>query len=388
MAAAIRDDGRELADLVDGDVRELLGYLLSPKGLSYGALPKALLKFHGYEDGSRTAFEEHLVEAAEYARDAGDVSRLNFTVSPEHEIMFDRLLADILPKYERAYGVRYEVAFSKQKPSTDALAVDMENRPFLDTDGRLFFRPSGHGALIANLEEIEADVVFVKNIDNVVPDHAKQPTYHWKKVIGGLLVEVQSRIFGHVRTLRRSESTAADVDEALAFFCAEFGVRLPDWVASAGEEDRREFALAKLDRPLRVCGMVRNTGEPGGGPFWVNNGGEVSAQVVESAQVDPESVAQQRTLAGATHFNPVDLVCATRDCDGSSYDLARYVDESAVFIAEKSKDGRPLKSLERPGLWNGGMADWNTLFVDVPLETFAPVKTVTALIAGAHQKFS
>lgn len=375
-AASVLDfDARDIRP--DVDLRPLLRALLGPDGLDYANLPKGLLAFHRYADGARTPFEEHLVEAAHYGRDANGVCRLHFTVSEEHMSRFRALADRALPTYSRRFSVRYEVEFSTQHPSTDSFAVTPEGTPFRLPDGSLLFRPGGHGALIENLAAMHADVVFVKNIDNVVPDHAKAETFLWRRVLGAVLLEMQARIFAVLDALDRGEARAVD---AAAMLLRDLGMDV-----ASGRELSQETATGLLDRPLRVCGMVRNTGEPGGGPFWVRLDGRPSAQIVETSQVDTTDSAQREILAGATHFNPVDIACAPLDRRGHRFDLRRFVDEDSVFIVEKSKDGRPLKSLERPGLWNGGMARWNTLFVEVPLSTFNPVKTVNALLSPAHQ---
>jgi hypothetical protein len=363
------------------DVRPALGLLVGPQGLDYGNVPKGLLPFHRYDDGARTAFEEHLVEAAEYGRDAHGVCRLHFTVSAEHEDAFRKLFDRVAASYEKRFGVRYEVGFSTQHPSTDALAVEADNRPFTLADGSLLFRPGGHGSLIENLGGIcgatAGDLIFVKNIDNVVPDHLKADTLFWKKVLGVLLLDVRAKIFASLAALDAAEGGA--IEQARALLRDELGIALAE--GSAEPDTLRDL----LDRPLRVCGMVRNAGEPGGGPFWVPLDGRATLQIVEASQVDTRDPEQRRILQSATHFNPVDLVCSIRNRTGKPYDLHRYIDEQAVFIVEKSKDGRPLKSLERPGLWNGAMARWNTIFVEVPAITFHPVKTVNALLTAAHQ---
>lgn len=374
-AAAIDFDARNVP--ADADLRPLLRALLGPAGLDYAGLPKGLLAFHRYGDGARTAFEEHLVEAAQYGRDAAGVCRLHFTVSEEHMSRFRALADRVLPLYSARFSVRYDVDFSTQHPATDSFAVTLDGDPFLLADGALLFRPGGHGALIENLADIHADVVFVKNIDNVVPDHAKAETYLWRRVLGAMLLETQAKIFSALDALDRGESRAI---EAAVKLLAELGVEV-----AIGMDAPRETVIGLLERPLRVCGMVRNTGDPGGGPFWVELDGRQSAQIVETSEVDTKDPAQREILARATHFNPVDLACAPLDRRRRPFDLRRFVDEEAVFIVEKSKDGRPLKSLERPGLWNGGMARWNTLFVEVPLSTFNPVKTVNALLSPAHQ---
>jgi hypothetical protein len=374
-AAALGFDAEAIGS--DADLRPLLNALLGPGGLDYANLPKGLLAFHRYPDGARTAFEEHLVEAAHYGRDARGVCRLHLTVSDDHLRGFRALADRVLPVYSARFSVRYEVEFSTQLPSTDSFAVTVQGEPFLLADGSLLFRPGGHGALIENLDSVDADIVFVKNIDNVVPDHAKVDTYRWRRVLGAVLLEMQGRIFAALDALERGESRALDATLKLL---SELGVD----VATGGHVSQ-DTVVELLDRPLRVCGMVPNTGDPGGGPFWVTLDGRPSAQIVETSQVDTKEPAQREILASATHFNPVDLACALRDRRGRKFDLRRFVDDDAVFIVEKSKDGRPLKSLERPGLWNGGMARWNTLFVEVPLSTFNPVKTVNALLSPAHQ---
>jgi hypothetical protein len=383
LNASMADSGLDLLAVArDGDVRSLLEHLLAEKWMGYAELPKALLKFHGYDDANRTALEEHLVEAAVYARGQGDVCRLHFTVSPEHRAGFEVLLAEVRSRYEEQYGVTYEISFSIQKASTDVLAVGLDGKPFRERAGDMLFRPGGHGALIENLDEIDADIIFIKNIDNVVPDHAKGPTYLWKEVLGGLAVELQDQVFEHCRVLESGGDGNA-IAAALDFLDRSLQTPLPTEITTEGE--RLSFALRMLDRPVRVCGMVPNTGEPGGGPFWVSTKGRVSVQVVETSEVDPDCKAQTALLARSTHFNPVDLVCAVRRRDGRARTLLKHVDPDAVFLVAKSKDGRPLRSLERPGLWNGAMSDWNTVFVEVPIETFAPVKTVDALLDRTHQ---
>ncbi|HYN20160.1 MAG TPA: DUF4301 family protein [Thermoanaerobaculia bacterium] len=346
-------------------------------------LPKALIPFHQYPQESRTAFEEHLVEAADYTRDANGDCRLHFTVSPQHQDRFEELLERVRPRYEPRHQCRFLVTFSHQHRSTDVIAVDPENRPFRQADGSLLFRPGGHGSLLENLGALGAlgwDLVFLKNVDNVVPDSRKPLVNGWKKALAGYLLALQERIFRLLERLE-SEPEEALLEEAARF--AEDELSRPT-EASGPPPARRQRLIEALNRPLRVCGMVRNQGEPGGGPFWVEDGeGRLSLQIVESAQIDPKVRAE--VLAASTHFNPTDLVCALRDRHGAPYDLQRFVDPAAVFIADKSHEGRPLKALERPGLWNGSMARWNTVFVEVPDETFAPVKTLADLLRPEHQ---
>lgn len=375
--------------LRQGDRHAVLEHLLTAKGLGYADLPKALLKFHRYPEGPRTPLEEHLVEAADYVRDAQGVCRVHFTVSPGHEEELRRLLEEVRPRHEERLGARFQVSFSSQARSTDTLAVDLDNRPFRQADGSLLFRPGGHGALIHNLHALAGlgwDVVLLKNIDNVVPDDRKAPGLLWKKLLAGALLALQKRIFGYLERLEDGASVTPELLEEVEKFMTDALVRPVPAEMSLRAEELRRYFLRILDRPLRVCGVVRNHGEPGGGPFWVEGlDGEVSLQIVETSQIDPEDREQQKILHSSTHFNPVDIACALRDRHGRPYDLERYIDPSTVFIARKSHEGRSLKALERPGLWNGAMADWNTVFVEVPDTTFAPVKTVLDLLRPEHQ---
>ncbi len=380
MARCGLDLKRELAT---GRYATALEFLLTDRGLHYGYLPKALLKFHAYPDGARTAFEEHLVEAVSIVKDGHGVCRLHFTVSPEHQALFRELAGVAAASCGRKYGAVFEISFSHQSPGTQTLAVDRDNRPVRDADGRLVFRPSGHGALLGNLNDLQADVVFVKNIDNVVPDHRKGATIAWKKVLAGVLLDIQQRAHGFVRALK-SDRYAAVLEDAAAFVKETFFGEAP--IGGTPREALRDWLLDRLDRPLRVCGMVKNVGAPGGGPFWVRgHDGRLSRQIVEKAQVDWSDESQRAAWEKASHFNPVDLVCAVRDAAGRPYDLMRYRDPQAVFITVKSLEGREVKALELPGLWNGSMAYWNTIFVEVPLETFNPVKTVNDLLRSEHQ---
>ena len=384
LVATLKKRGVEL-EVQAADVRAILACLLREDGLGYAELPKALLPFHRYPDEVRTPLEEQLVEAAEYARGRGGSCRVHYTVSVEHLDRCRALAGAAASAYGRRFGVQYDVSFSLQKSSTDTMAVDEDDKPFRDRGGRLVLRPAGHGALIENLAELDADLVFIKNIDNVQPDHLREPTRIWKRTLGALALELQASAFELLRSIGDTGSALADVDNALEFAAGELAVAVPDAVVAGSAEERRRFAAEALDRPVRVGGMVVNQGEPGGGPFWVDGPRGATKQIVEASEVDMDDAGQRAIVAAATHFNPVDLVCALRGPDGKAYDLARYVDESAYLVVEKSHEGRPLRSLELPGLWNGTMAGWNTLFVEVPLETFSPVKTVNDLLRPAHQ---
>ncbi len=395
LAAALGANGIDLDDAVrNGDWRVVLRCLLERPGLGYADLPKGVLPFHRYPEGARTPFEEHLVEAAAIDRDEDGLCLLHFTVSPEHQDEFERLLDRVRPGLEERFDCRFEVSFSTQRHSTDTLAVDPQNRPFRTEDGALLFRPGGHGALIDNLNELGRDgwdIVLLKNIDNVVPDDRKPVVHLWKRLLGGCLLVVREAAFVHLDRLEaldgvRGEQAEAVLREAGGFLETELCRPLPAGLTRAEPQERQHFLMDALDRPIRVCGVVRNQGEPGGGPFWVESpSGGISPQIVETSQIDPKNPEQQAALKASTHFNPVDIVCGLRDRLGHRYDLHRYVDPSTVFIAEKSYEGRPLKALERPGLWNGAMAGWNTVFVEVPDDTFAPVKTVLDLLRPEHQ---
>ncbi|NQU52528.1 MAG: DUF4301 family protein [Bacteroidetes bacterium] len=365
-----------------------IGFLLNSKGLNYGSLPKGLLKFHAYEKSNRTPFEEHLVEGAKYAKDNNGVAKLHFTVSPEHQPEFEKLLDIIKELYEKELNVKFDISFSQQKPSTDTIAVDLNNEPFRENDGKLLFRPAGHGALIENLNDLDADVIFIKNIDNVVPDRLKKPTIDYKKALAGLLLKFQDKLFFYQKELNEKGPTALDsafLAAASNFLENTLNTKPAENQYYTEKEQLYRYLKEKLNRPLRVCGMVKNEGEPGGGPFWaINNDGTVSLHVVESSQIDPKSVQQQNIVKNATHFNPVDLVCATKNYKGEKFNLTEFTDPATGFISTKSKDGKELKAQELPGLWNGAMSNWNTLFVEVPIETFNPVKTVNDLLREQH----
>jgi len=387
--AFFNDLKKAIADNGASEVcKNWIEFLLLEKGLNYGALPKGLLKFHKYSDGERTPFEEHLAEGAAYAKDNQNISRLHFTVSPEHREVFQQLLQEVKEKYEEMLGVTFEVSFSLQKPSTDTIAVDLANEPFREPDGTLLFRPAGHGALIENLNDLDADIIFIKNIDNVVPDHLKQPTVTYKKALAGLLLKYQEKVFHYQKILNEKHPVSLEsafLAETANFLENTLNVKPAEEQYYTEKEQLYHYLREKYNRPLRVCGMVKNEGEPGGGPFWAKNpDGTVSLQIVESSQIDPESIQQQTIVKHATHFNPVDLVCAVKNYKGEKYNLTAFTDPDTGFISKKSKDGKDLKAQELPGLWNGAMSNWNTLFVEVPVETFNPVKTVNDLLREQH----
>ncbi|AVM57050.1 DUF4301 domain-containing protein [Bacteroides heparinolyticus] len=370
--------------LASGNYKAIVAALLEAAGLNYGALPKGLLKFHKYEDGNRTPLEEHLVEGALYAANKNGKVNVHFTVSPEHRTLFRTLVDAKAMAYAQKYGVNYNVTFSEQKPSTDTIAVDMENNPFRDA-GKLLFRPGGHGALIENLNDLDADVIFIKNIDNVVPDRLKGDTVLYKKLIAGVLVTLQQRAFAYLRLLDSGRYTHEQILEVLQFLQKQLYCKNPE-IKDLEDAELVIYLKEKLNRPMRVCGMVKNVGEPGGGPFLAyNSDGTVSLQILESSQIDMDDPAKKEMFEKGTHFNPVDLVCAVRDYKGHKFDLVKYVDKATGFISYKSKNGKDLKALELPGLWNGAMSDWNTIFVEVSLSTFNPVKMVNDLLREQHQ---
>lgn len=385
LKAALAADGH---DIQSADRRLIADYFLNEKGLGYGQLPKGLLKFHQYPStgDARTPVEEHLVEAARYASADGK-ARLHLTVSPEHRSRFEDLVGAVASPYGAAFGVTYDVAFSEQQPATDTIAVNPDNTPFREKDGTLLFRPAGHGALLENLNALDADVVFIKNIDNVVPDRLKDTTILYKKALAGVLLNLRNKIFEYQTKLsERMVTDEALLDELADFFAGMLCVQPPEDFSRLSDEEQTTYFQQKLDRPLRVCGMVKNVGEPGGGPFWVENAdGTRALQIVESAQVDMDNADQKALFNAATHFNPVDLICSLTNRQGQAYDLRRFRDPKTGFITLKSKDGKDLKAQELPGLWNGAMADWNTVFVEVPLITFNPVKTVNDLLREEHQ---
>lgn len=378
--------GKNIDKLIEeNQQKEVAKAMLSKEGLNYGALPKGLLKFHNYAEGARTPLEEHLVEGALYAREKDGTVNVHFTVSPEHRPLFEALVKEVAPKYEEKFGVKYCVSFSEQKSSTDTVAANPDNTPFRTADGKMLFRPSGHGALIENLNDIDADVVFIKNIDNVVPDRLKDSTVHYKKLLAGVLVSLQAQAFAYLRKLDSGKYTMDELREMLQFVQKKLFTKNPS-TKMLEDTELAIYLRKKLNRPMRVCGMVRNVGEPGGGPFLAYNpDGTISLQILESSQIDMNDAEKKAMFEKGTHFNPVDLVCAIKDYEGHPFNLPQYVDPQTGFISHKSKDGKELKALELPGLWNGAMSDWNTVFVEVPLDTFNPVKTVNDLYREQHQ---
>ena len=376
--------GKEVSgkgEIVYAFVQELLG----ENALNYGFFPKGLLPFHKYKGHTATPFEEHLKEGALYGASEGK-SKLHFTISEQHEIMFKKEFADINDRVSQETDTIFNVDYSFQKPATDTIAVDLNNEPFRNTDGSVLFRPGGHGALIENLNEQIADIIFIKNIDNVSVMRDADAVAKSKKILAGVLLKVQKKAFSYTELTRNSTLDNVKVAEIKEFLELQLNARFSDDFANLLQEEQVKILQDKLERPIRICGMVKNEGEPGGGPFWIiNTKGELSLQIVESAQINMENEEQVNILKNSTHFNPVDLVCGVRNFKGEKYDLLKFVDHKQGFITGKTKDGKELKALEIPGLWNGAMAYWSTIFVEVPLVTFNPVKTVNDLLKPSHQ---
>lgn len=369
--------------IAKGGYKAIVACLL--KDMNYGNLPKALLQFHMATDGTvHTALAEHLEEGAQYASNKSGQVNVHFTVSHEHKELFKEEIARIMPEFAEKYGVKYDISMSEQKASTDTIAVNMDNTPFRE-NGKLLFRPGGHGALIENLNDVDAHVVFIKNIDNVVPGTKRESTILYKKILGGILIETQKRIAGYMELLDGGQYTREQLQDIVNFLEQILTIRHGK-EAEMSDAELAAFLRNKLNRPIRVCGVVKNEGEPGGGPYIAyNQDGTASLQILESSQIDKNNAESMKLMNEATHFNPVDLVCYIADYKGKKFDLPKYVDKNTGFISEKSKAGHEIKALELPGLWNGAMSDWNTIFVEVPVSTFNPVKTVNDLLRPAHQ---
>lgn len=368
------------------DYSRLARYILQPEGLNYQHKPKAMLLFHKYPDGARTAFEEHLVEGAEYAKMADGTVHLHFTISPEHKILFQDKLKEVVPAMERKYGVRYKIEFSEQMGKTDMCALDKNGHVVRKEDGSILFRPGGHGALIENLNALEADLIFIKNIDNVTTDALRGTTYLYKKALAGYLLHVQdsvSQCLHHLESLSVDEVTLSQIE---GFAAKMLNIRFSMTYFSRSIRERVSYLARKLNRPIRVCGMVRNEGEPGGGPYWVRNEhGHKNLQIIEASQIDFNNRYQVDMVKASSHFNPVDLICSVKNYKGNKFNLKNYIDKNTGFISKKKQNGIEMTIQELPGLWNGAMADWNTIFVEVPIETFTPVKTLSDLLRKEHQ---
>ncbi|MEE8368700.1 MAG: DUF4301 family protein [Thermoanaerobaculia bacterium] len=394
LRASVEQSGERITELrEDCGYVELLDHLLEPAKLAYSSKAKGLLDFHRYPAGhARTAFEEQLIESLGYCTDSQGNVNSHFTVAPDQLEAFEALSSEVCRTIRESHGVLPVVTFSTQSRAGDTLAIDSDGEPLRTPDGDLLLRPAGHGALIQNLQNLDGDIVVIKNIDNIAPEARHAGGAHWKKLLVGHLLEVQAKIFSHLGHLRKIEDSIAAggaldaIEPAIAFLQEELALALPSEVIGGDPAAQREYLISRLDRPLRVCGMVQNEGEPGGGPFWVGTqGGEISGQIIEAAQIDRHDPSAVEIWASATHFNPVDLVCSLRDAEGQAYDLQQFIDPTTAMVVNKEADGRKFRALERPGLWNGAMAGWNTAFVEVPAETFTPVKTIFDLLRPEHQ---
>ena len=369
------------------NIVSLLNYVLTDQGLNFGWLPKALIPFHLYKEGEvRTALEEHLREGAQYIRTAGDFCHLHFTISPEHKKYVIEKINDVKSLYEKLGRIKYKQSFSVQSQSTNILAVDENNLPLRDAAGKLIFRPGGHGSLLKNLQSIDADFIFIKNIDNIVPEPILKKIIPYKKILGGLAIQLQEEIFAGIRQLKSEEISVSQIEEIIAFCSKNLNIVFPRKFARQSRKDKIQFLISKLNRPLRVCAMVRNAGEPGGGPFWVEEkNGTQTIQIVEGIHVDKGKKDQLLIWTKAQYFNPVDMVCCIKNYQGKKFHLPDYVDNDAYSISQKNEKGRRINALEVPGLWNGAMAHWNTVFVKLPLIVFNPVKTVNDLLRPEHR---
>lgn len=388
LSYALETQKRDLTQLEEKhEYPTIINTLLGADGLNYGNTPKALIQVHSVPGGApRTALEEHLVEAASYAKNLDNNAHLHFTVSPQYLERVQQYCSKVQWMYEGLFGVQYHISWSVQDPATDTIAVTPEGAPYRDEAGDLLFRPAGHGALLRNLQSLQEDIIFIKNIDNICPDRLRAETIRYKKCLAGILISTKKRICDYLEKLERPNLSERECNEILDFCRLALSYRLPNGVKDAPLESKRRYLKSKLNRPLRVCGMVKNEGEPGGGPFWVRKrDGSESLQIVETAQMDLEDTRIQEIVALSQYFNPVDIVCSIKNHRNEPYDLSKYVNKNTGFIAQKSVNGTPIQAIELPGLWNGCMAHWNTIFVEVPSITFTPIKTVLDLVRPEHQ---
>lgn len=377
--------GKSVASLIkEKRYKDVARALVNKEGLNYGSLPKALLQFHKVTGTTRTPMEEHLAEAADIMDGVKGKTKVHFTVSEEHIPYAQAKIEETAAILEKEYDTEFDISFSIQKPSTDTIAVNLDNTPYRE-NGNLLFRPGGHGALIENLNDLDSEVVFIKNIDNIVPDEKRGISNTYKKALAGILIGTKQRGDEYCRILEKELPDDAKLEEMLDFIHNVLHIS-HDHTELMSAEEKRNFLLEKLNRPMRVCGMVKNEGEPGGGPFLAYNpDGTVSPQILEASQIDKNDKNAMKTMAESTHFNPVDLVCSITDYKGNKFNLPEFIDRATGFISSKSREGVEIKALELPGLWNGAMSDWNTIFIEVPAETFNPVKTVNDLLRPAHQ---
>lgn len=381
----LNTDETGIVRLVQESPFEVLKAVLFKNGLNYSEKPKGAIKFHRYEVECRTAFEEQIYESLQYSADRYNLVKIHFTISEEHTDLFNQIITNLKQKLSNT-DFKINVSYSYQKKHTDTIAVNMNNEILFDDSGKLILRPGGHGALLENLNELNGDIIVIKNIDNLCVEKYSADTILYKKLLIGVLIKIQSAIFEYLKLLENKNLDDNAYDEIMLFAEKNLSIQRPKDFIIWNKEAKNKFLFAKLNRPIRVCGMVKNEGEPGGGPFWVqSDNGDVTLQIVEQAQINFEDENQKRIYEQSTHFNPVDLVCGVKDYKGNKFDLMQFSDPDSGIIAKKSKDGLELKALELPGLWNGAMAYWNTIFVEVPITTFNPVKEINDLLKKAHQ---
>ena len=387
LEKALKKDGFNLKTLINENKFSVIAsYILKDKGLGYQSKPKAMLLFHKYDNETRTAFEEHLVEGVEYAKMDDKTVHLHFTISPEHRSLFENKIKEVISKYEERYDVKFDIQFSEQMSKTDMVALDKKGKLIRNEDGSILFRPGGHGALIENLNALEADLIFIKNIDNVTTDALRGTTYLYKKALAGYLLHIQTYVHRYLRELEALAVNDITLSQIEGFAAKMLNVRFSMTYFSRSKRERISYLAKKLNRPIRVCGMVRNEGEPGGGPYWVRNEhGHKNLQIIEASQIDFTNPFQVEMVQKSSHFNPVDIICAVRNYKGNKFNLKNYIDKKTGFISQKKQNGIDMTIQELPGLWNGSMADWNTIFIEVPVETFTPVKTLADLLRREHQ---
>lgn len=387
LEKALKKDGFNLKTLINENKFSVIAsYILKDKGLGYQSKPKAMLLFHKYKEEARTAFEEHLVEGVEYAKMDDKTVHLHFTISPEHRSLFENKIKEVISKYEERYDVKFDIQFSEQMSKTDMVALDKKGELIRNEDGSILFRPGGHGALIENLNALEADLIFIKNIDNVTTDALRGTTYLYKKALAGYLLHIQTYVHRYLRELEALAVNDITLSQIEGFAAKILNIRFSMTYFSRSLRERISYISRKLNRPIRVCGMVRNEGEPGGGPYWVRNEhGHKNLQIIEASQIDFQNPFQVEMVQKSSHFNPVDLICAVKNYKGNKFNLKNYIDKNTGFISQKKQNGIDMTIQELPGLWNGSMADWNTIFIEVPVETFTPVKTMADLLRKEHQ---
>jgi hypothetical protein len=386
LKKATKKNGKNLEELIEnGKVADIIKLVAAEEGLNYANLPKGSILFHFYPEGARTAFEEHLVEGMNYAANKDKIVRMHFTISPEHGEGIKKLFKSLTDKYSRENWT-FEITFSSQHSSTDTVSVTLENKLFRDEQGKIVFRPGGHGALLKNLNDLKADIILIKNIDNIAQEHLTSETYKYKKILGGYLISLQKKVFNLLRNWNKVASNELLVDKIRNFIKEEFGIDLKQQLVSKSFSEKKKYLFDFLNRPIRVCGMVKKEDHPGGGPFWViDDSGNISQQIVETGQIDLSDMNQKKILESATHFSPVDFACGVKNYIGENFELQKYSNPDTGLISKKSKDGKELKALELPGLWNGGMYYWLTVFIEVPKITFNPVKEINDLLKPEHQ---